>query len=72
VCIAAAGAGAGTFWLCRWLEGRIAWRTTSGAFVVLVLATTAGVLLMLVFAKILRIRELDGYRKKLRLGPGEI
>lgn len=72
VCIAAAGAGTATFWLCRWLEARVAWRTTSGAFVVLVLATSAGVLLMLVFARILRIRELDGYLKKLRFGADEI
>jgi peptidoglycan biosynthesis protein MviN/MurJ (putative lipid II flippase) len=72
VCIAAAGAGTATFYLCRWLEALIAWRTTLGAFEVLVIATSAGVLLMLVFARILRVRELDSYLKKLRFGAGEI
>ena len=66
IAAAAALGGLACFELLTWLETRIAWRTTHGAFVVLVLASLAGLLLTAAAAKLLRVRELDTYLKKLR------
>ena len=66
--IAAASAlgGLACFELLTWLETRIRWRTTHGAFAVLVVASLAGLLVTAAAAKLLRVRELDTYLKKLR------
>ncbi len=48
------------------LEERIAWRTTHGALEVLVAASAVGFALTFVLAKLLRVREVDRYLKKLR------
>ena len=53
------------FELLTWLETRIAWRTTHGAFAVLVAASLAGLLVTAALAKLVRVRELDAYLKKL-------
>jgi len=66
IAAAAALGGLACFELLTWLETRIAWRTTHGAFVVLVLASLAGLLLTAAAAKLLRVRELDTYLTKLR------
>ena len=47
------------------LEARVAWQTTHGAFLVLVAASTVGFALTFLFAKLLRVREVDSYLKKL-------
>src|SRR3989454_6566624 len=66
--IAAASAlgGLACFELLTWLETRIAWRTTHGAFAALVVASLAGLMVTAALAKLLRVRELDTYLKKLR------
>ena len=66
--IAAASAlgGLACFELLTWLETRIRWRTTHGAFAVLVVASLAGLLVTAAAAKLLRVRELDTCLKKLR------
>jgi len=66
IAIASALGGLACFKLLTWLETRIAWRTTHGALVVLVLASLAGLLVTAALAKLLRVRELDTYLKKLR------
>jgi peptidoglycan biosynthesis protein MviN/MurJ (putative lipid II flippase) len=62
---ASALAALASFELLRWLESRIAWKTTRGALLVLIVASAVGFLLTGVLAKALRVRELDGYLKKL-------
>lgn len=41
------------------LEPHIAWKTFTGAFLLLVVVTAAGVLLLVALGKLLRIRELE-------------
>lgn len=53
--------------LLGWLETRVPWRTTHGAFEVLVVASAVGFLLTALLAKLLRVRELDSYLRKARL-----
>lgn len=60
--ILAAGAA---FELAQWLEARIAWRSTRGALLVLVIVSFAGFLLTVILAKLLRAREVDRYLRKL-------
>lgn len=50
-----------------WLEGHVAWQTTRGAFLVLVAASVPGILVIILLAKLLRVRELDAYLAKIRL-----
>jgi putative peptidoglycan lipid II flippase len=66
--IAAASAvgGLACFRVLTWLETRIAWRTTHGALAVLVVASLAGLVLTAALAKLLRVRELDTYLRRLR------
>jgi len=66
VSVASALAAGAAFELVRWLEARIAWKTTHGAFLVLVLASSVGFLLTGLFAKLLRVREIDSYLNRLR------
>jgi putative peptidoglycan lipid II flippase len=56
-----------TFELVRWLGIHIGWETTGRAFLVLVLASAVGFLLTGILAKLLRVRELDTYLKKVGL-----
>ncbi len=65
---AASGVGAaGAFEVVRWMEVHMNWHTTTGAFVVLIAATPAGLILTVLAAKLLRIRELDAYLRSLPL-----
>ena len=50
--------------LTAWLGVRIGWQTTLHAFLVLVMVSTAGLVLTVVLAKLLGIREIDSYAKK--------
>ncbi|HYV32559.1 MAG TPA: murein biosynthesis integral membrane protein MurJ, partial [Candidatus Binatia bacterium] len=65
VAIASAAGALACFELLTWLETRIAWRTTHGAFAVLVVASLAGLMVTAALGKLLRVRELDSYLKKL-------
>ncbi len=66
VCAASALAALVCFGLTQWLETRIAWQTTRGAFLLLLVVSLAGLLLTGILAKLLRVREIDMYIKKLR------
>jgi putative peptidoglycan lipid II flippase len=67
--IAAASVASGMFCyrMLIWLEARVAWRTTHGALLVVVLTSAAGFLIVGILAKLLRVREVDLYLKKLHL-----
>ncbi len=65
VTLASALAAGVCFEFLQWLETRIAWQNTRGALTVLVAASAVGFLLIGFLAKLLRVRELDGYVKKL-------
>jgi putative peptidoglycan lipid II flippase len=51
--------------LARWLKPHLAWQTTHGALLVLLVASSAGCVLTLVLSKALGVRELDAYLRKL-------
>ena len=67
--IAAASAvgAAGAYAVVGWLEPRVDWRTTAGAFLILIAATPVGLILTGVMARLLRVRELDRYLRSLPL-----
>ncbi len=66
--VAASAVGAaGAYQVVRWLEASIHWQCTQGAFLVLIAATPAGMLLTYGTAKLLRVREIDDYLKSLHL-----
>ena len=64
VALASALAAVAAYRLVGWLETRVPWQTTLGAFEVLVVASTVGFLLTAIFAKLLRVRELDSYVRR--------
>ncbi len=51
--------------LAGWLKLHIAWQTTHGAFLVLLVASSAGCVLTLVLSKALGVHELDPYLRRL-------
>lgn len=59
--IAAGSAAAG--WVCYrlrlWLEPHFAWRQFTGALLLLVVVTSAGIAMLLLAGKLLRVREMD-------------
>ena len=63
--VAASGVAAmAVFKLLGWLETVIEWQSTRGALEVLILASAVGFLLTFILAKLLRVREMDSYLKK--------
>ena len=66
VCVASTAVG----WVCHrlelFLEPHFAWHTISGAFGLLVVVTSAGIALLLVAVKLLRIREFDEFIPRVR------
>jgi putative peptidoglycan lipid II flippase len=56
-------AGFACLHIARWLGVHIGWQTTTHAFVVLVIVSTVGFLLTTIFAKLLRVREVDDLLK---------
>jgi putative peptidoglycan lipid II flippase len=62
----AVGAG-GAYALVAWIEPRISWHTTLGAFIILIIATPVGLAVTGLMAKLLRVRELDGYLRSFPL-----
>jgi putative peptidoglycan lipid II flippase len=61
---ASALAGFACLHLARWLGIHIGWQTTTHAFAVLVIVSAAGILLTIMLAVLLRVREIDAYLKK--------
>ena len=61
---------AGVAWVCHrlqlFLEPHFAWHTTAGAFTLLVIVTTVGIVLLLIAAKLLRIQEFDELIRRFR------
>lgn len=51
----------------RALQARIHWQTEHGSFLTMVAATVAGLLVAVALAKLLRIREMDRYLRRLRV-----
>jgi len=67
VCVASGLAAAASYGIVTWLDPRLGWQTTGSAFLVLLIASAVGFLLMGIFSKLLRIRELDSYLAHLGL-----
>jgi putative peptidoglycan lipid II flippase len=59
VCAASALVGAACYRLRQALEPHLAWHTLPGALSMLVVVTTAGILLLVIIGKLLGIREVD-------------
>jgi putative peptidoglycan lipid II flippase len=64
VTLASAVSGLICFELLRQIENRFVWQTTGKAFLILVVVSTVGFVLVGIVAKLLRIRELDVYLRK--------
>ncbi|MEJ2006910.1 MAG: murein biosynthesis integral membrane protein MurJ [Acidobacteriota bacterium] len=63
---AASGVGAvGAYEVVRLVETHINWHGTTGAFVVLIAAAPAGLILTVLAAKLFRIREVDAYLRSI-------
>jgi putative peptidoglycan lipid II flippase len=69
--VASGAVGLVCYALTQRLGAVIAWRTTLGAFVDLVLVTLAGLVLLLLLGKLFRIREMDAFLKQLWLMAAE-
>ncbi len=67
VTVASTLGGVACFKLVGWLETRLTWQTTRGSLLVLLVVSTVGFLLTGILAKLLRVRELDAYVKRLKL-----
>jgi len=67
VSIASLLASAAAYELVVWLKTQVAWRTTHGAFLVLVIASSVGFALMFALAKLLHVSEIDAYIRRLRI-----
>ncbi|HEX5413071.1 MAG TPA: murein biosynthesis integral membrane protein MurJ [Terriglobia bacterium] len=65
--VASAVGAIGAYGIVHWLEGVTNWHHTSGALLVLVVATPVGLALTAITAKLLGIREMDHYLKSLPL-----
>jgi putative peptidoglycan lipid II flippase len=67
MCAASALAGVACFGLSNWFASHLGWQTTQQALVVLVSVSSVGLVLIAVFAKLLRVREFGGYFKRLAI-----
>jgi putative peptidoglycan lipid II flippase len=63
--VVSALAGVACFKLNNWLGSLLGWQTTHQALLVLVIVTSAGLALMALLAKLLRVKEFEDYFKKL-------
>jgi putative peptidoglycan lipid II flippase len=57
--------GVACFKLTNWLGSLLGWQTTHQALLVLVIVTSVGLLLTVLLAKLLRLRELEDYLRRL-------
>ncbi len=65
VTIASVGAALVCMRLLIWLESRLVWHNTRGAFEILVVVSAVGFSLILLFARMLGVNEIENYWKKL-------
>jgi putative peptidoglycan lipid II flippase len=65
--LASALSGALCFEVTNWCGLHLGWQTTHQAFVVLVIASSVGLALIAVFAKLLRVKEFEVYLKRLAI-----
>ncbi|MGH9701910.1 MAG: murein biosynthesis integral membrane protein MurJ [Candidatus Acidiferrales bacterium] len=65
VCIVSGMAAAICFKLTKLLESLIAWHRITGALLVLTAVSSLGMVLIAILSKLFRIREVDGYLKRL-------
>jgi putative peptidoglycan lipid II flippase len=68
----AAVAGLACFGFTHWLEARLVWRTTHGAFLLLALATIAGLVIVLILARVFRVEEVSGWLKRKRVAGSSL
>jgi putative peptidoglycan lipid II flippase len=72
ICCASVLAAAAAWKLVEWLEPRIGWQTAPRAFLVLVIASAAGLALTALGGKLLRVREIDAYMSRLLSGSRKL
>lgn len=64
VCGASVAAGLAAFKMAQFMEARVRWQSTHGAFIVLVVSTAVGLPVAAATAKVLRVREIDVYLRR--------
>jgi len=64
VSAASLGSALGAYLLGRWMEGFLPWQRAYAALAVLVIVTAAGVLLLGILLRLLRVTELENYLKR--------
>lgn len=64
VCVGSAAGAISCFEVVRWMEKHVAWQSAHGALAVLVPATLAGLVVIGILFKGMRIRELDSFLKR--------
>jgi putative peptidoglycan lipid II flippase len=64
ICVASALAGVACSRLNNWLGSHIGWQTTHQALLVLVIVSTVGITLVVILAKLLRVKEIEAYLNK--------
>lgn len=72
ICCASVLAATAAWKLVEWLEPRIGWQTAPRAFLVLVIASAAGLALTALGGKLLRVREIDAYMSRLLSGSQKL
>jgi putative peptidoglycan lipid II flippase len=65
ICVVSALAGVACFKLNNWLGSLLGWQTTHQALLVLVIVSSVGLVLVALFAKLLRVKEFEDYFKRL-------
>ncbi len=66
VFVASVLSGAAVYELAKWLSRSIAWQKTLGSFEILLVASTAGLVIILGLLKLFRTSELDSYLARFR------
>jgi putative peptidoglycan lipid II flippase len=67
ISLASAVAGLACFRLTVWFQSQVAWQTRHGALLMLVLVSAAGIVLTAGMARLLGIRELDSYFRRIAI-----
>ncbi len=67
VTVASVMAAGAIYELAKWLTHAIAWQRMLGSFEILLVATAAGVVILVPLLKLFRIREVDAYLGRLKL-----
>jgi putative peptidoglycan lipid II flippase len=67
VTVASTAAACTVYELAKWLQHAIAWQRMLGSFEILLVATAAGIVILIPLLKLFRIREVDTYLGRLKL-----